>query len=158
MTEHESLNRAITEAIVIVPYDPAWPAGFEAERRRLLLLAPGVFLGIEHIGSTAVPELAAKPIVDIMAAVPSMEAADRLLAVLCQNGYATSAEFNATLRDRRWLMRQFNGRRTHHLHLVLPGGRYWNVCRIETETGRLPLRRPRGLFRGQNSIYCGSIM
>jgi GrpB-like predicted nucleotidyltransferase (UPF0157 family) len=53
--------------------------------------------------------------------VPSMEVADRLVEQLCNNGYTTSAEFNSSLGDRRWLMRHADGRRTHHLHLVLEG-------------------------------------
>ena len=60
--------------VEIVPYDPAWPAGFEQEatilRRALARWLAGP---IEHIGSTAVPGLAAKPVIDIMAAVESLE-------------------------------------------------------------------------------------
>ena len=54
-----------------------------------------------------------------------MEAADELLGLLCQAGYDTSKEFNATLKDRRWLMRHEGGKRTHHLHLVIYGGAVW---------------------------------
>ena len=54
-----------SEPIVIVPYDPAWPQMFSAEREVLSrALSKGAF--VEHVGSTAVPGLAAKPIIDIM--------------------------------------------------------------------------------------------
>ena len=113
----DSLTRAISESVAIVPYDPTWPARFEAERARLAALYPD--LRIEHIGSTAVPGMPAKPIIDCMAAVPSLAVADQLVELLCANGYVTSASYNQSLGDRRWLMRHSEGRRTHHLHLVL---------------------------------------
>jgi GrpB-like predicted nucleotidyltransferase (UPF0157 family) len=126
MLENESLRQAIDESVRIVPYDPSWPQKFEMEKRRLLALFPGVFLGLEHIGSTAVPTLAAKRIIDVMGAVRTMPQADELVPRLCANGYATSAEFNATLVDRRWLMRHAEGHRTHHLHLVAFESKEWH--------------------------------
>jgi GrpB-like predicted nucleotidyltransferase (UPF0157 family) len=55
--------------IVIADYDPAWPARFEAERERIVRALGDQVLGIEHIGSTSVPGLAAKPIVDVLVTV-----------------------------------------------------------------------------------------
>jgi|SRR6185437_11137720 len=121
--DRSSSNRAISETVTLVPYDPAWPAMFSLEQARLAELFPGQLI-LEHIGSTAVPGMPAKPIVDCMAAVASMEIADRLVEQLCENGYTTSAGFNQSLGDRRWLMRHAAGRRTHHLHLVLRGSSY----------------------------------
>lgn len=121
----DSLEQAILERVQLVPYDLQWPVRFEQEKRRLRGLCPELE-EIEHIGSTAVPGLAAKPVIDLLAAVASMAVADALIPRLCENGYVTSAEFNATLRDRRWLMRHAEGRRTHHLHLVLPGSDAWH--------------------------------
>jgi GrpB-like predicted nucleotidyltransferase (UPF0157 family) len=61
--------------IEVVPYDPAWPALFLEESRELQrVLASWLVGSIEHIGSTAVPGIAAKPIIDIMAGVSSLEA------------------------------------------------------------------------------------
>lgn len=125
MNESDSLARAIAEEISLVPYDPQWAAQFAAERNRLLALLPNRFAAIEHIGSTAVAGLSAKPIIDSMAGVPSMGDADTLLQLLCAHGYETSAEFNATLEGERRLMRHALGRRTHHLHLVVFGGSRW---------------------------------
>jgi GrpB-like predicted nucleotidyltransferase (UPF0157 family) len=125
MLEDESLQRAIHEPVRLVPYDPSWPQLFEREKTRLLTIFPNAFPGIEHIGSTAVPLLSAKPVVDLMAGVPSLAEADAILPILCSNGYVTSAEFNATLVDRRWLMRHSKGHRTHHLHLVIYEGSEW---------------------------------
>ncbi|MEO8351646.1 MAG: GrpB family protein [Chthoniobacteraceae bacterium] len=124
LTDH-SLAHAIVEEIRIAAHDSRWAAQFVAERERLLDLLPGHFAAIEHIGSTAVPRLAAKPIIDILGGVNTISEADALLEPLCAHGYETSAGFNATLPDKRWLMRHAFGRRTHHLHLVVFGGEQW---------------------------------
>ena len=120
-----SLAAAIDEEVSLHAPDPAWAGAFELERDRLLALVPGVFVEIAHIGSTAVPGLAAKPIIDILAGVASLEDIDALVDRLCERGYTTSKAFNATLGDRRWLMRWKNGHRTHHLHIVAHGGVLW---------------------------------
>lgn len=125
MTDAGSLQAAIHEEVALRAYDPRWPGLFEAERERLLSLFPDDLIAIEHIGSTAVPELVAKPVIDILAGVASMAAARALVGPLCAEGYTASAEFNATLADRQWLMRWAGGHRTHHLHLVVHGGPVW---------------------------------
>jgi GrpB-like predicted nucleotidyltransferase (UPF0157 family) len=125
VTEGESLERAIHEEVALVPYDPRWPSLFEAERKRLIRLFPTQFLDIQHFGSTAIPGMPAKPIIDLLAGVESMAVADSLVEALLNSAYTTSAEFNATLVDRRWFMRWANGRRTHHLHTVVLGGTEW---------------------------------
>lgn len=125
MATDDSLARAISEEVHLTAHDAGWAAQFIAERDRLWGLFPGRFTAIEHIGSTAVPGLSAKPIIDLMAGVGTLDEADALLEPLCAQGYVTSAEFNATLPDRRWLMRHALGRRTHHLHLVIFGSERW---------------------------------
>ncbi|KNZ32674.1 MAG: hypothetical protein AD742_10660 [Methylibium sp. NZG] len=125
MTRDESLHAAIHEEVALHEYSALWPAAFRAERDRLLSLLPGRFIDLQHIGSTAVPGLAAKPIVDVLAGVESMAAARALAGPLLDSGYTTSAEFNATLTDRQWFMRHARGHRTHHLHVVVHGSPAW---------------------------------
>jgi len=62
--------------IVIAPYDPAWPERFEVERERIAAALGPRALRIEHIGSTSVPGLAAKPIVDVLVEVASLDGVD----------------------------------------------------------------------------------
>jgi GrpB-like predicted nucleotidyltransferase (UPF0157 family) len=100
--------------VEIVEYDPAWPAQFEAERERLEPLLPGA--EIHHIGSTAVPGLPAKPVIDLMVLVEDVDAP--VPALVDRGGYEYPSEFNATLSRRRWLCRPSAAQRTHHLHLV----------------------------------------
>lgn len=126
LTDEQSLAAAISEDVQLRAHDPAWAQAFDLECARLLALLPGVFLSIEHIGSTAVDGLLAKPVVDLMAGVASLESVDALVDRLCDNGYTASKEFNATLIDRKWLMRWRDGHRTHHLHIVVFGDKPWH--------------------------------
>ena len=73
----------------IVPYDRDWPSRFEAERK-LLIDAIGSWLvadSIEHVGSTAIPDLDAKPVIDIMAGVESLDGSRAALVVLERHQY-----------------------------------------------------------------------
>ena len=126
MNAQESLVAAIYEEVELLAYDPSWPALYAAERERLSSLLPGVFVELQHIGSTAVPGLAAKPIIDILAGVESKAAAEAIAERICLSGYTTSAEFNETLNDRKWFMRWANGHRTHHLHVVVHDSNAWH--------------------------------
>jgi GrpB-like predicted nucleotidyltransferase (UPF0157 family) len=125
LNEAQSLELAIREEVALVPHEPSWSAAFQLERQHLLRFASSQFADIQHFGSTAIPGIPAKPIIDILAGVASMEIADSLAAPLLQFGYVTSAEFNASLIDRRWYMRHAFGRRTHHLHIVIFGSPAW---------------------------------
>lgn len=120
-----SIRQAIQEEVTLAAYDESWPMRFRTERDRLLDLFLGRFATIEHFGSTAIPGMIAKPIIDLIAGVESMAVADELFDPLLVNGYTTSRDFNAMLPDRRWFMRVAGGRRTHHLHLVEMDGRQW---------------------------------
>jgi GrpB-like predicted nucleotidyltransferase (UPF0157 family)/RimJ/RimL family protein N-acetyltransferase len=101
--------------VEIVEYDPGWPAAFQAERERLAPLLPaGVRL--HHFGSTAVPGLAAKPVIDMIALVEDLDAP--IAALVGRGGYQCPAAFNATLIHRRFLCYPTAAYRTHHLHLI----------------------------------------
>ena len=73
--------------IRIVPYDSAWPVQFEAEAAKLRAALGDRALRIEHVGSTSVPGLAAKPVIDIQVSVATLEPPDRHSAQLAGLGY-----------------------------------------------------------------------
>ena len=104
--------------VEVVPYDPAWPARFEAERAMLLEAVPGVFLSVEHVGSTAVPGLVAKPTIDILAV------GDDLAKVLAQLESMAAAGYDyrpgSFPDDARHLFfrKVSGGRRLCHLHVL----------------------------------------
>jgi GrpB-like predicted nucleotidyltransferase (UPF0157 family) len=77
----------LTGPVVVADYDPAWPALFEREAARLRDLLGAEILLLEHVGSTSVPGLAAKPVIDILMVVPDPAAESRYLPPLERAGY-----------------------------------------------------------------------
>src|SRR5438477_6196865 len=109
--------------IHVVPYDPTWPVRFAEERAALAgVLAPWLAGPIEHIGSTAVPGLVAKPVIDIMAAVESLDASRPALAAVAALHYVY---FPYRAEIMHWLCKPSDEVRTHHLHLVPYGSTLW---------------------------------
>lgn len=110
--------------IDLVDYDPDWPARFAVERT-LLLQALGRWLAgpIEHIGSPAIPGMAAKPVIDIMAAVAGLETARPAIAAAEAIGYV---HFPYRADVMHWFCKPSAARRTHHLHLVPHGSALWH--------------------------------
>jgi GrpB-like predicted nucleotidyltransferase (UPF0157 family) len=111
--------------VSVVPYDPAWPVRFEAERALLeAALAPWLEGGIHHVGSTAVPGLAAKPVVDIVVGVRDLEAARAAFRPLAELGYRyrehrpEAHAFSKPAGAEWW-------QATHGLHLTEPGSDLW---------------------------------
>lgn len=98
--------------IEIEPYQSSWPLVFAAEAAELRGIAP-VLSVLEHIGSTAVPGLAAKPVIDMMAAVEALEAVTPVLPALGKRGYAL---VETGMRDRLFLHRP--GAPGVNLHIV----------------------------------------
>ena len=124
-TQEERVRRVTSETITIVPYDPRWPASFELERQHLLACLPSeLIVRIEHFGSTAVPGLGAKPIVDMLVEVTDLAAVrERVVPVLESQGYdyfwrPTSGDDGPPYYA--WFIKRdpATGRRTHHIHMV----------------------------------------
>ena len=102
--------------VEIVAYDPAWPVLFAQESRELRrVLGPWLTGPIEHIGSTAVPGISAKPVIDIMAGVRDLETSRPALEAATALGYCYSP-YQPHLRH--WFCKPSLKIRTHHLHLV----------------------------------------
>jgi GrpB-like predicted nucleotidyltransferase (UPF0157 family) len=104
------------EPVRVVPYDPRWPERFAREREALqTVLGEHVVGGIHHVGSTAVPGLAAKPTVDIMAGVAGLAESRPCLELLARAGYRY-APYRPD--EMHWLCKPDPARREFHLHLV----------------------------------------
>jgi GrpB-like predicted nucleotidyltransferase (UPF0157 family) len=106
----------IDEPIHVVAYDPRWPDRF-AEESALLEQAIGAWIvgGIHHVGSTAVPGLDAKPIIDILAGVRDLEKSRECFEPLAKLGYVYASYLP---NEMHWFCKPHHSRRTHHLHLV----------------------------------------
>ena len=107
--------------IVIAPYDPAWPALFTAEAARIRESFGLHAERVEHVGSTAVPGLAAKPVIDIQVSVQSLASRRELFdALLKQLGYAhfPLGQFDLVY---PFFKRPSTWPSTHHVHLCVSG-------------------------------------
>ena len=108
--------------LTVEEYDPRWPAEFEVERAAIAVVLPE--LVVEHVGSTSVPGLSAKPIIDIQAGAASFAAACDAVEPLSALAWEYAGEFG--IPGRLYFRKHENGRRTHHLHLGVRNGRGWH--------------------------------
>jgi len=104
--------------IEIVEYDPCWPLFYQEEQARVAEQLAGLAESIEHIGSTSVPGLAAKPIIDILVTVAHLGPADLYSQRLGSLGYT----FFPVLGNAERLTFGKGSPHTHHLHIVVQGG------------------------------------
>src|SRR3990170_5477466 len=112
------------DPIVIANYYPAWPARFDEEREAIVAAlgeATGSIVAIEHVGSTSVPGLAAKPILDIMIGVRQVADGVPCITPIVQLGYECRGEFGIPGR----LYFRKGEPRTHHIHMVAHEGEFW---------------------------------
>jgi GrpB-like predicted nucleotidyltransferase (UPF0157 family) len=110
----------MSDALEIVPYNVEWPRQFEVERGRIAAVLGALALRVEHNGSTAVPGLAAKPVIDIQVSVSELHPIDAYAPGLVTLGYthvphADDAFCPFFHRPSRWP-------HTHHVHVVQAGG------------------------------------
>ncbi|HIY63369.1 MAG TPA: GrpB family protein [Candidatus Mediterraneibacter stercoripullorum] len=104
----------MTQHITVLNYDPEWPLKYMRERDKITEILKDNCISIYHIGSTSVPGLAAKPIIDIMVAVRSLERVDMAAEKFADIGYEYLGEFG--IAGRRYL-RKGGDERTHQIHI-----------------------------------------
>ncbi|EPE7489003.1 GrpB family protein [Cronobacter universalis] len=105
-----------TRQIALEPYNPAWTAQFVAEEKRVREALGDVALAVHHIGSTSVPGLAAKPVIDMLVEVSSLDALDACNAAMQALGYTPRGEYG--IPGRRYFIKGETVR-THHLHAFI---------------------------------------
>ena len=112
------------DEVVLAAYDPSWPEIFAGEARAIRQALGDVLVGIEHVGSTSIPGLASKPVIDIVVSVTSLAAETAQVPALAALGYDCRGEngIPGRLFFRKGLV-EF--KRTHHLHLVEAGHEQW---------------------------------
>jgi len=128
----EKINRVVQESIDLCPYNPAWAHLFNQEKRHLLKCLPeDVIRRIEHFGSTAIPGLTAKPIIDILVEVTSLEKTkSQIVPILEGQGY--DYFWRPTWGDDTppfyawFIKRDASGVRTHHIHMVEHDFEHWD--------------------------------
>lgn len=131
-TLEDRIKRVLQDEVSLVPYDPAWLRLFEEEKRHLLECLPqDLIRRVEHFGSTAIPGLQSKPIVDMLVEVTSLEETKaRIAPVLEALGYdyfwrPTHGEDGPPFYA--WFIkRNPAGVRTHHIHMVESDFEHWD--------------------------------
>jgi GrpB-like predicted nucleotidyltransferase (UPF0157 family) len=114
---------SIDAPVDIVSYDSSWPRQFQDEAEVLRhALADWLAGPIEHIGSTAIPGLSAKPTIDIMAGVETLDASRPAITAAADAGYCY-APYQVEIEH--WFCKPSRAVRTHHLHLIPVGTAAW---------------------------------
>ena len=112
----------IDEPVKLAPYNERWPAQFESEKSRIALALGAIARAIEHIGSTAVPGMTAKPVVDIQAGFEEKYQPEKWFAALAPLGYQSLGEAGV---PGRWYFRKRTGAGNFNLHAVRFAGAHW---------------------------------
>jgi len=103
-------------SVILKEYDSMWPEKFENEKEHLMsIVGPWNYGSIEHVGSTAVLGMVAKPIIDVMFGVKSLEGSKPAIEVLVESGYEYWP-YKAEVMH--WFCKPSDAFRTHHLHLI----------------------------------------
>jgi GrpB-like predicted nucleotidyltransferase (UPF0157 family) len=107
-------------------YNNAWPDVFNIEKEMLHTAIGQNNLVIEHIGSTAIPGLSAKPIIDIMVGLQDYVIAGDLVQGMSHLGYKYMAKYEDAIPDRKFFLKSSGGERSHHVHMVQLNEEYWD--------------------------------
>jgi GrpB-like predicted nucleotidyltransferase (UPF0157 family) len=111
---------------VLVPYSEEWPSRFAAVRAQLLQAFEPQRVGVEHIGSTAVPGLAAKPIVDVLLGAMALHGIEERIEVLAGLGFEYVRKYEQELPMRRYFVRPAGDASPRvNLHAVVLGSTFW---------------------------------
>ena len=127
-TNAEGSGRIGMEAPVkVVDYDQNWPLLFEGEKARILSVIAKKVVAVEHIGSTAVPDLGAKPIIDIMVGICHLSDAQDCIEPLEAIGYEYAPEYENSIPERRYFRKGPSNvpNKHYHLHMVEYSGDFW---------------------------------
>ena len=112
-------------APLVIDYQPSWPSQFALVHAQLRALFPEPGMAIEHIGSTAVPGLCAKPVIDIALGVVSLETVTARVGALAQRGFVYRPEYETAIPDRRYFVRPPGPTPRVHLHALVLDGALW---------------------------------
>jgi len=116
----------MSRQVKLAAYDPQWPTLYEKEKRLILDAIGRIVVGIEHIGSTAVSGLGAKPIIDIMVAVKSLKDSEKCIEPLQRIGYEYVPERETSIPERRYFRKGKPPKEQHyHLHMVELKSEFW---------------------------------
>ena len=118
----------VQREVEVVEYDPKWVTLYREEKAKILAAIGRLAVAIEHIGSTAVVGLGAKPIIDIMVGVIRLSDAQQCMEPLGSIGYEYQPQHEATIPERRFFRKGELPKEQHyHLHMVEKGSGFWKT-------------------------------
>lgn len=118
-------NREDGVAVRIAQYSSDWPLMFDAEAGHLRSVFPSREFELEHIGSTAVPGMAAKPVIDMLLGASSLKSIEEQISALRSLGYRYVPEHEDQLPQRRYFVKPVQGEAQFHLHAVEKQSPFW---------------------------------
>jgi GrpB-like predicted nucleotidyltransferase (UPF0157 family) len=113
-------------ALIVVSYSPLWPQEFETERVLIQMTIASSDLCLEHIGSTAIPGVSAKPIIDMMIGAPSLQHIEKWVPLFEHIGYEYMPEHEQFMPERRFLAKPRIRPRHFHLHGAVVNSPFWH--------------------------------
>jgi GrpB-like predicted nucleotidyltransferase (UPF0157 family) len=121
MQRHPSLDERFDPTVRIVDHDPAWPGRAREELERVVAALGPTAVRLEHVGSTSVPGLGAKPIIDMQVSVTDIERQDDYVGPLEELGYMFAPD--PAFPDYHYFAKPHARPRSHHLHVCQAGSR-----------------------------------
>jgi GrpB-like predicted nucleotidyltransferase (UPF0157 family) len=113
-------------SVIVIPYASDWPSQFARVQAELLLGFADIFVQVEHIGSTSIPGLASKPVIDVLLGARSLAAIESKIGNLALLGYQYVPKYEQAIPMRRYFVKpEENSALRVHLHAVVVGSPIW---------------------------------
>jgi GrpB-like predicted nucleotidyltransferase (UPF0157 family) len=113
------------DVVELTAYSPMWPAVFDIEKGRLTEIFGADTVTIEHIGSTSVPGMGGKPIIDILLGAPALAVVEAHIPGLVESGYRHVPELERSMPNRRYFVKLQGNPGRFNLHAVVQDTPYW---------------------------------
>ncbi|TET77291.1 MAG: GrpB family protein [Candidatus Heimdallarchaeota archaeon] len=110
--------------VKLKPYNPQWKEFFKKEKKLISSVITAFLIDIQHIGSTAIPNIVAKPIIDVAVAIDSLDNIEKIIPPLENIGFIYRGEQG--IPDRHMFVKGGENYRTHHLHVMQKDHYEWN--------------------------------
>ena len=114
MKNKRNISKTDKRRVGIVSYDPNWKDMYKEESEKIKNVLSDIIIDIHHVGSTAIPGIKAKPVIDILVEVKDIEAVDRYNYKMKDLGYEVMGEYGI---PKRRFFRKGENNRTHHIHI-----------------------------------------
>ncbi len=109
----------------ITEYNPLWKQQFQKEKQLIIKTIPNIQLEIEHIGSTSIEGLGAKPVIDILIGLYDFSLANEQVKKIINIGYQYLPQYEDTMPYRRFFIKEENGIRICHIHMIEINTEFW---------------------------------